>query len=708
MEGLSEESERVSVQISSLSTQLIESIEKQSQLEERLNKANRTIQIQKSIVDQYEEFKLVFDGLERKYNGQTEEIEKLKEELAAEKELRSAAQKTVEELNTEIEDLTASLFNEANKMVATARKEGHALEVENTKLTEQLREKDSILEILNLQVKNLKKILQNVEEESMAKTAPHVKPSTTDNDKSGSTLLLNRASTSSSSKLHEQLSGPIYSPNIRSIRYDLDLYKEFMKFIAVLPRCETLKEASSSSKLLRRLINDEIQPILRLDNASGLGWIVRRTLMSLMMEGLVVVEPLSGINENFQYGSPTLKSSEFRHANLSNTKDNHLFNFPLDSPPIAVHDKCSFCSEARDDVLEHARMYVLKTQNKLEDGSLVITNSFPLCRYCLLKVRQTCEIFAFLRSLKLGTWNLEKVTLTSVAKDEGRATNGGSRDEGSPRKEGKSSHRLSVIGGTTKTEPQVDTKVELAGSPTSNIQRAWLQLCKLRSALHWTHIGIWSIDDSIGQKIGPLVTPINEEGDAGDISPIVVGGSNFSLGKADSEDFTIKKGDDGEPTESETFDFEGKNASPATSVHDVELSINKGEADICRPASTNASEERDTTVRRVNDKESSQGLNVRDSNIERSPSTSKLIESTDAENDRSNTSSGDEIGLQQNNFSSFGPQETGHKEPPNDCNGQPETNDEISNDEEAYGDALDNHGLDEVKHVTSAQGQALS
>lgn len=670
MGDLPEETERVSVQISSLSTQLIESIEKQSQLEDRLNKANRTIQVQKSIVDEYEEFKLTFSGLEDKYNLQSEEVRKLKEELAAEKELRSVAQKTVEELNTEIEDLTASLFDEANKMVATARKERHAFEVENSKLMEQIREKDSILEILNLQIKNLKKILQNVEEESMAKTAS-VKCSVTDNDKSGSALLLNRASTSSSNNFHDQLSGPIYSPNITSIRYDLDLYKEFMKFIAILPRCETLKETSSSSKLLRRLINDEIQPILRLDHASGLGWIVRRTLMSLMMEGLIVVEPLSGINENFQYGSPTLRSSAFRQA--SNTKDNHLFNFPSDSPPIAVHDKCSFCSEARDDILEHARMYVLKTQNKLDDGSLVTTNNFPLCRYCLLKVRQTCEIFAFLRSLKFGTWNLEKVTLTTASKDEESATNDASGDTGSPRKEGKSSHRLSVIGGSTKVEPQVDAKIELAGVPTTNIQRAWLQLCKLRSTLHWTHIGIWSVDDSINQKIGPVVTAVNGENDAGDVSSILLGASNLSLGKADSEDFTLKKGDGG----GDTFDFEGKDSSPATSIHDVQLSMSKDETEISRPTDTNASEDAKTSDTGQNDSETSQEQNITSSNADTLSPTSKSI---DARIDQPGTLSGDEIKTQPNNAESSDAEEAKHKETLHDCNGEPETNDRISND----------------------------
>ena len=40
--------------------------------------------------------------------------------------------------------------------------------------------------------------------------------------------------------------------------------------------------------------------------------------------------------------------------------------------------------------------------------------------------------------------------------------------------------------------------------PKTNIEYAWLQLCKLRSILHWAHIGVWSVNDSISTKIGPV------------------------------------------------------------------------------------------------------------------------------------------------------------------------------------------------------------
>lgn len=566
-----EESRRVSVQISSLSTQLIESIDKQSRLEEQLNQAKRTIQSQRNSLDSYNDLKSKFDGVETSLQTKNQIIEELKEELVKEKTLRTTAERNVDDLNKEIEDLTASLFDEANKMVATARKESYTIEIKNNKLKEQLDEKDMILETLNLQLKNLKKVLQNLEKESTTHSGS--RSSFVGNDNSTSSISLNKTSTSNSDELSL---GPIYSPNITSVRYDLNLYTEFLKFIAVLPYCETLKDTSSDSKLLRRLVNDEIQPALRLDNASGLGWIVRRTLMSLMMEGLVVVEPLSGLNENFQYGytSPVLPSSSFNPS--MGGKDSHLFSYPSDSPPIAVHDKCSFCSEARDDVIEHARMYVLKTQTRIEDGSLVVTNSFPLCRYCLLKVRQTCEIFAFLRSLKLGAWNLEKVTLTKIAKGESsefsQVSNGNHKG---PQKEEKRLQRMSLITGknqSSKLAPQVDIPVDQIGAPTTNIQRAWLQLCKLRITLHWAHIGIWSVEDAVTQKIGPFVKE-EDENDDEPISP----NENPPLRKVTSEDgsFTLKNSDEiDEINDDDAFDFE-KGKAPVQTAEITEATNNE-------------------------------------------------------------------------------------------------------------------------------------
>lgn len=519
-----EESKRVSTQIMTLSTQLIESIEKQSTLEKELNQANRAMESQTAAFEEHQQITKRLELLEKVVAEKNEGLKSLKEELRKEREAKAAAEANVDKLNREVEDLTASLFDEANNMVADARKASHALEIKNAKLVEQLQERDTLLETLNLQLRHLKKVIQNLDDNSAA--SEQVKALANASDSASLTASLSKTFSPNFGHHTELPLGPIFSPNITSVRYDLGLYNEFLKFIALLPTCQDIKDTSSESKLLRRLINDEIQPILKLENASGLGWIVKRTLVNLMMEGLVVVEPISGLNEKHQYGygSPSLNqqnkndlkdtSSEVHSITAKNI---HLFNYPSDSPPVAVREKCAICAESRDDLVEHARLHLLKTQTRADDGTLTVTNTFPLCKYCVLKVRQTCEIFAFLRSLKLGAWKLEKVSLTGIDKGESREFSEVSslsnnedalKNVKDNKKESWNAHRMSFISSMgslnkiTTVTPEVP--VSQSGAPTTNIQRAWVQLCRLRSMLHWTHIGIWNVEDSISSRIGPF------------------------------------------------------------------------------------------------------------------------------------------------------------------------------------------------------------
>ncbi|CCC66618.1 hypothetical protein NCAS_0A00580 [Naumovozyma castellii] len=595
MSEQSEESKRISQQVTALSTQLIESIDKQSKLEEKLNHANKIIASQQPSLDKYSNLKVEFEKLKISSEDQQKELDNFKVKIRRERELRENAEQEVEKLSKEVEDLTATLFDEANNMVADARKDKYTVEVLNTKLVEQLHEKDNLLETLNLQLKNLKKVLQTVEDENNSLIGNNrysiIQPDSATT--SSSTTSLEKITTTVSSysqNISNMANGIIYSPIISSIRYDLPLYEEFLKFIAVIPHCRTIKDTSSDSKLIRRLVNDEINPVLKLDNASGLGWIVRKTILSTMMEGLVVVEPLSGVNETFQMGNSTQPpNAEASNKNESQSSMPKLFKFPLTSPPIALHEPCSFCGESRDDIIEHARMYVLKTQNKQEDGTIMVTNTFPLCHWCLFKVRQTCEIFAFLRSLKTGVWNLEKVTMKSISSKDSSRFSVVTSAIRQTKTEDRRSKRMSFIGGLTKNSSAINTaqvesttSMEITGLPTTNIQRAWIQLCKLRSILHWAHVGIWSIDDSITSKIGPEIKDPDDKLEPASIE------ANIKITKKQIEkdvESIISENNQGE-----SFDFESSaSTSGATEASSEEKSI-AGESETKVHASQDNSE----------------------------------------------------------------------------------------------------------------------
>lgn len=519
MTDLDEENKRISRQVTAMSTQLIESIRTQSELEAKLNQMTKKVALLQSDSDKYMALKQDYETLQTQLNNTKERLDTYKADLEKEKKLRTEAESMVKQLEGEVEDLTASLFAEANNMVADARREKHTTEILNRKLLESVKDKDSALETLKAQLEHLKRYVEKVESESASSCSSNNQGySSVMSDFDNLSLRKTKTVTSLQSEI-TNLPTILYSPNVSAIRYDLNLYTEFLKFIACLPACKSIRDTSNDSKLLRRLNNDEISPILRIDNAPGISIWNRKGLLNSMVDGLVVIEPISGVNETYQIGSNPLTMIN-RPVNDNST---HLFNYPNNSPPVATHDPCALCGESRDDNVTHARMHTLKVQLKDDNGTLVVQNSYPLCLWCVSRVRQTCDIYAFLRSLKLGTWNLETVTIKDddvienvSPKNSNKAKGSSNHNKSNTKKKREElrSKRMSFMGGlgintsSHRGIPHVESntraQTETFGKPYTNIERAWLQLCKLRSMLHWAHIGVWSISDSISTKIGPV------------------------------------------------------------------------------------------------------------------------------------------------------------------------------------------------------------
>lgn len=128
------------------------------------------------------------------------------------------------------------------------------------------------------------------------------------------------------------------------------------------------------TKFYKRALAEDIEPTLRLDTAPGLSWLARRTVLNSVCEGVLVVEPM-----------PT--SSKL-----------HVF-------------ACSLCGEMRRDK-EHARTHRFRT-NESDNAQ-----RYPLCRYCLGRVRSTCDFLGFLRILKDGHWRCEDEESEKAAWEE--------------------------------------------------------------------------------------------------------------------------------------------------------------------------------------------------------------------------------------------------------------------------------------------------
>ena len=117
------------------------------------------------------------------------------------------------------------------------------------------------------------------------------------------------------------------------------------------------------TKFYKRIVAEDIEPTLRLDLAPGLSWLARRAVLNAMSEGTLVVEP------------------------VSSTKGK-LYTYP-----------CALCGENRR-TKEYARGHRFKAS---ENES---AQRYPLCGYCLDRVRSTCDYLGFLRMLKDGHWRV--------------------------------------------------------------------------------------------------------------------------------------------------------------------------------------------------------------------------------------------------------------------------------------------------------------
>jgi hypothetical protein len=118
------------------------------------------------------------------------------------------------------------------------------------------------------------------------------------------------------------------------------------------------------TRFYKRALVEDIEPTLRLETAPGLSWLARRTVLSAMSEGTLVVEPI-----------------------------------PASTARLNIYS-CSLCGEARKDS-KYMRTHRFRSH---ESDS---AQRYPLCRYCLGRVRSTCDFLGFLRILKDGHWRTD-------------------------------------------------------------------------------------------------------------------------------------------------------------------------------------------------------------------------------------------------------------------------------------------------------------
>lgn len=128
------------------------------------------------------------------------------------------------------------------------------------------------------------------------------------------------------------------------------------------------------TRFYKRVLTEDIEPTLRLDTAPGLSWLARRTVINSMSEGSLVIER-----------TPTV--------------------------PRLYITACSLCGENRKGD-EYARSHRFKTSDNEN------AQRYPLCGFCLNRMRVSCDFLGFLRMVKDGHWRANGVEAEALAWEE--------------------------------------------------------------------------------------------------------------------------------------------------------------------------------------------------------------------------------------------------------------------------------------------------
>jgi Rab guanine nucleotide exchange factor SEC2 len=433
-------------ELTTLSTKLINAINHQTNLDNTLSSTRQELEQARELIRKHE---ATIESQREMLVGhvwirrQTVEHEKkeLLQRIATEKKARAEAEQEKRKIEGEVEALTASLFLEANNMVANAKadamKQQETLEKKNELLRAHLADTEALLWSQQQQLAELKQVMEQMSAEHDDRTnltAPS-SPGLSKFDSRDDMRFLGEG------PLVSPLTEPVspayptsYSNLIQPVlRTDIATYEDF-KLLTKVGRNRAGSRVSSGSisgaplaggtsssahpsnastsslaptgipasatpqtpqtppsylgsptaggrsdgaalkdtKFFKRLLVEDIEPTLRLDSAQGLKWLGRRNVLGAIVEGHLVVEP-------------ALKTSQL--------------------------NPCSLCGESRSDE-QHLRTHGFCTSDSES------AQRYPLCGYCLGRVRSTCDFLGFLRILKDGYWRTDDADSEKAAWEE--------------------------------------------------------------------------------------------------------------------------------------------------------------------------------------------------------------------------------------------------------------------------------------------------
>lgn len=443
----------LSNEVATLSNKLINAINHTTTLDDTLSETRHELEttrerLKKVEAENKEHRELVARGiLVRKSVTDIEKV-RLQVSLSEEKRHRAEIEKEKKSIELELENLTTALFEEANKMVIRAReeaqKEHDILNKKNDQLRSQLADMESLLRTHQDQLAELKQVMEQMTEDRDDQTNA-TEPSTPGLSKCDSKDDAGEMVTDHSSV--PELLTPSYPTSFTQLlqpvlRTDLSAYDDFTSLLRMAKNGSSSSRVSSGSygtiglglgvggyvshavtghvpsnssttslstagtlnsspvtpttpastvstsssnginaqtplketKFYKRALAEDIEPTLRLDTSPGLSWLARRTVLNAMCDGTLVVEPMPSSSKSYAFA-------------------------------------CSLCGESRKDA-SHTRTHRFRTSENEN------SQRYPLCTYCLGRVRSSCDFLGFLRILKDGHWRTDGEEAEKAAWEE--------------------------------------------------------------------------------------------------------------------------------------------------------------------------------------------------------------------------------------------------------------------------------------------------
>ncbi|EXJ62176.1 hypothetical protein A1O7_02609 [Cladophialophora yegresii CBS 114405] len=428
----------VNPEVAALSDKLISAINHQTTLDDTLAQTRQELEASRARIAKLEAEAKAYE--ERISRGELlpkakldEDKDRLIAELAEEKKQKAQVLQEKRGIESELETLTASLFDEANKMVASANKDRDAVEKKNQQLRDQIKDGEAVIASQTEQLTELKILMQQIGPASDHRKeidSPRVSlaPSSPGVTREGSDLarLLEAMNLSPVTPEHGEL---VPSPSTQLThlvkplcRTDIPAYEDFKSLVQTShfrshnpshapsragsgsygglnvmglgslsnssqtnlsqnSQPATSKLANSpnlpgsfspnldpkgpaplkETKFFKRLLVEDIEPTLRLDNSPSLSWLNRRSILAALGESTLIVEPIPEASIKL-YGKYT---------------------------------PCAICGESRKQD-ENPRTHAMRVREG--EGA----TKWCICSLCLEKVRGVGDLVAYIRMVREG------------------------------------------------------------------------------------------------------------------------------------------------------------------------------------------------------------------------------------------------------------------------------------------------------------------